>query len=319
MHAAELDSFIFKFKHLWRAGCDAHLDINTHAGQAWVGLHVRLGHAQRPHHQNLYTNVNKARNGFSRQRRRERRAAQRKQAEEATTNESTEVTEEVIDTNNTEKVAAEEVDTVSSRESEKAETDLIETHTAGKAAESEKEKTDLIGAEKDVETTGIDKNVQISPDEGEVEVSKTAIIDKKVIEEQIEKRADDILNEVCDTVTVTAAAHSVNIVPTVVTINATAIIDNSPNEVLTNEDISSIVKILRNKEHLASNIVNIEYSYLSTREFRQKFKHTVGLAIFVKTCNLWEGARSYIFRHIGRDTWTLRNGSEVNILRIHQK
>ena len=140
-----------------------------------------------------------------------------------------------------------------------------------------------------------------------------------MIEEQIEKRADDILNEVCDTVTVTAAAHSVNIVPTVVTINATAIIDNSPNEVLTNEDISSIVKILRNKEHLASNIVNIEYSYLSTREFRQKFKHTVGLAIFVKTCNLWEGARSYIFRHIGRDTWTLRNGSEVNILRIHQK
>ena len=317
MHAAELDSFIFKFKHLWRAGCDAHLDINTHAGQAWVGLH-----AQRPHHQNLYTNVNKARNGFSRQRRRERRAAQRKQAEEATTNESTEVTEEVIDTNNTEKVAAEEVDTVSSRESEKAETDLIETHTAGKAAESEKEKTDLIEpdrAEKAVETTGIDKNVQISPDEGEVEVSKTAKIDKKVIEEQIEKRADDILNEVCDTVTVTAAAHSVNIVPTVVTINATAIIDNSPNEVLTNEDISSIVKILRNKEHLASNIVNIEYSYLSTREFRQKFKHTVGLAIFVKTCNLWEGARSYIFRHIGRDTWTLRNGSEVNILRIHQK
>ena len=308
-----------KFKHLWRAGCDAHLDINTHAGQAWVGLHVRLGHAQKHHHQNLYTNVNKARNGFSRQRRRERRAAQRKQAEEATTNESTEVTEEVIDTNNTEKVAAEEVDTVSSRESEKAETDLIETDTAGKAAESEKEKTDLIGAEKDVETTGIDKNVQISPDEGEVEVSKTAIIDKKVIEEQIEKRADDILNEVCDTVTVTAAAHSVNIVPTVVTINATAIIDNSPNEVLTNEDISSIVKILRNKEHLASNIVNIEYSYLSTREFRQKFKHTVGLAIFVKTCNLWEGARSYIFRHIGRDTWTLRNGSEVNILRIHQK
>ena len=316
MHAAELDSFVFKFKHLWRAGCDAHLEINSHAGQAWVGLHVRLGHAQRPHHQNLYTNVNKARNGSSRQRRRERRAAQRKQAEEATTNESTEVTEEVIDTNNTEKVAAEEVDTVSSRESEKAETDLIETDTAGKAAESEKEKTDLI--EQDRAEKAVYKNVQISPEEGEVEVSKTAKIDKK-IEEQIEKRADDILNEVCDTVTVTAAAHSVNIVPTVVTINATAIIDNSPNEVLTNEDISSIVKILRNKEHLASNIVNIEYSYLSTREFRQKFKHTVGLAIFVKTRNLWEGARSYIFRHIGRDTWTLRNGSEVNILRIHHK
>ena len=172
--------------------------------------------------------------------------------------------------------------------------------------------------EKAVETTGVDKNVQTSPDEGKVEVSK-ANINEKVIEEQTGKTADDFSNEVCDRVTVTAPTNSENIIPAVVTINATAIIDDSPNEVLTNEDISSIVKILRNKEHLASNIVNIEYSYLSTREFRQKFKHTVGLAIFVKTCNLWEGARSYIFRHIGRDIWTLRNGSEVNILRIHQK
>ena len=56
MSAAELDSFIFKFKYLWRAGYDAYLDINSHAGQAWLGLHVRLGHAHGPLHQDLPRN-----------------------------------------------------------------------------------------------------------------------------------------------------------------------------------------------------------------------------------------------------------------------
>ena len=110
-----------------------------------------------------------------------------------------------------------------------------------------------------------------------------------------------------------------NTVPPVVQIHVTAIIDNSPNEALTNDDINSVAKILTNRDHLAQNIVNIEYSYVSTREFGEKFKHSVGIVLSVQTCNLWEGARSYIYRHTGRDTWTLRNGSVVDIVRIHQK
>ena len=35
-----------KFKTLWKSGYDAHLDIDSHAGQAWVGLRLRLGQAQ---------------------------------------------------------------------------------------------------------------------------------------------------------------------------------------------------------------------------------------------------------------------------------
>ena len=110
-----------------------------------------------------------------------------------------------------------------------------------------------------------------------------------------------------------------NEVPQVVVVNATAIIDDSPNQTLTNDDVQAIIKILTSKEHLANNIANIEYASLSSREFRKNFKHTVGLAISVRSSNLWEGARSYIWKHIGRDTWTLRNGAEVNIVRIHQK
>jgi hypothetical protein len=76
----ELDTFIKKFKDLWKSGIGAHLDIDTHAGEAWVGLRVRLGHAPGPPHYQVQVQE-RARNGPSRQRRRERRAQERKQVE----------------------------------------------------------------------------------------------------------------------------------------------------------------------------------------------------------------------------------------------
>ena len=48
MHENELQSFIFKFNQLWKAGITAHLDLDTHAGQAWVGLRVQLGQVHEP-------------------------------------------------------------------------------------------------------------------------------------------------------------------------------------------------------------------------------------------------------------------------------
>ena len=145
-------------------------------------------------------------------------------------------------------------------------------------------------------------------------------VSEKVVEEDTENIVDSA-EEVTDTAAVAIASKGSweNAVPPVVKIYATAVIDNSPNEAITNDDINSVFKILTNRDHLAQNIVNIEYTNVSTREFREKFKHSVGIVISVKTCNLWEGARSYIYRHTGRDTWTLRNGSVVNIARIHQK
>ena len=43
MQVNELDSFVRKFNQLWKAGFTAHLDLDTHAGNAWVGLRVQLG------------------------------------------------------------------------------------------------------------------------------------------------------------------------------------------------------------------------------------------------------------------------------------
>ena len=44
MVVTEIDSFIHKFHQLWRDGLTAHLDLDTHAGNAWVGLRVQLSH-----------------------------------------------------------------------------------------------------------------------------------------------------------------------------------------------------------------------------------------------------------------------------------
>jgi hypothetical protein len=86
---AEIDILVNNFKQLWQSGRSAHLDIDTHAGQAWIGLRVRLGHQAGPHHQQQVHSKTGARNSPSRQRRRIRRAAAReKAAEEVVRNES---------------------------------------------------------------------------------------------------------------------------------------------------------------------------------------------------------------------------------------
>ena len=106
----------------------------------------------------------------------------------------------------------------------------------------------------------------------------------------------------------------------IVTIHATAVFDDSPNHNLTNDEVDSLVRFLTNKDHLNRNILHIEYSHLSSRESTtDKYKHTVGLKVQVKTENLWEGPRSYLWKHIGQETWSRGNGTSINVIRIHQK
>ena len=88
MALSELDSFLLKFKCLWKTGYDAHLDFDTKAGEAWVGLRVRLGRVHGPLEQLFPQPQTRSRNGPSRQRRRERRAAARKEVEETSHSET---------------------------------------------------------------------------------------------------------------------------------------------------------------------------------------------------------------------------------------
>ena len=50
MKVMEVETFILKFKQLWKAGLSAHLDLDTQAGsgEAWVGIRVRQ--VPGPHH-----------------------------------------------------------------------------------------------------------------------------------------------------------------------------------------------------------------------------------------------------------------------------
>ena len=63
----EIDSFVLKFRHLWSCGLDAHLDLESNAGSAWIGLKLKLGEHPPEEFQ-------KKRLSPSRIRRRERRA-----------------------------------------------------------------------------------------------------------------------------------------------------------------------------------------------------------------------------------------------------
>ena len=101
MFDSELNSFLVKFHQLRKSGATAHLDVDTHAGQAWVGLRVMLGPLQ---HQPVQRH--RSPSYFRRQ---ERRRAARQSSEES------------------DKVVAEEVAT-----------DSREENAAVKATESER-------------------------------------------------------------------------------------------------------------------------------------------------------------------------------------
>ena len=89
MASQEIHSFVEKFHQLWKAGFSAHLDIDSHAGEAWVGLHVKLGHGCEHHREGEHpASFYPKEENSSRQRRRLRRAAarlvQEKKTEETT-------------------------------------------------------------------------------------------------------------------------------------------------------------------------------------------------------------------------------------------
>ena len=95
MTDSELGTFIDKFSRLWKAGLDAHLDIESHAGHAWVGLRVRLGYEPGPpQHQPQSSCVKKPRDAPSRKRCRDRRAAERAVQAQAGNKETIEVVSE---------------------------------------------------------------------------------------------------------------------------------------------------------------------------------------------------------------------------------
>ena len=104
MHVPELDSFLRKFHQLWKAGSSANLNLDCHAGIAWIGLQVQLGPAPGPANQAPPPTRYR---GPSYQRRQGRRRAAKAAAVAAATASDPHITEEVMEN----EVDAEKADT----------------------------------------------------------------------------------------------------------------------------------------------------------------------------------------------------------------
>ena len=105
----------------------------------------------------------------------------------------------------------------------------------------------------------VDNALEIDEIDYKVEKVPEKEANEEVVEEDTENNGHNA-KEVTDTAAVAIAAKACleNTVPPVMRIHATAVIDNSPNEALTNDDINSVVKILTNRDHLVKNIGNTE-------------------------------------------------------------
>ena len=139
MSVTELDTFVHKFYQLWNAGLNAHLDVDTHAGKAWVGLRVQLGHAPGPlHHQPhpLFVQPQKKTVTPSRHRRRARRAAARLTAEEAVNQEpsnETATAKEATDNEIVEETFPKEPNTTADKAAEAEASEAVQDKSAEQA------------------------------------------------------------------------------------------------------------------------------------------------------------------------------------------
>jgi hypothetical protein len=313
MFATELDTFVQKFHQLWNNGYVAHLDVDTCAGKAWVGLRVDLGHVPGPlHHRQphpAYHNRKKV-DSPSRQRRRAARAVARAQLVNAEQESDPETVEETGPTKDVEET-------------------LSDTATATETVGSEAVDEIVNESDDKLDEIEVDKEFNDEPCVAEEATELDTTESAETNTETTEKGIDKVLNENVETndgdetPNENATEEAINMVaavPTIAVVHATAIFEDCPSSVVTQDEIDSLVRFLTSKDHLSRNIDNIVYNVLSSREFRnERFKHTVQVQLNVKTANLWESARGYIWKHLGADSWTRGNGTRMTLVRIHQK
>ena len=107
----------------------------------------------------------------------------------------------------------------------------------------------------------------------------------------------------------------------VVTVRATAVFENCPDENLTEDYFGSLQKFLASEDHLKRNIlsVNVKTSNLASRESGNgMFTHTLLVDMAVSTNNLWEPAQDYVAKHLAKSDWLRGNKTRITLNRIHR-
>ena len=95
----------------------------------------------------------------------------------------------------------------------------------------------------------------------------------------------------------TSAVEVVNIETSgrkIETVHAVAHFENMANNTLAQDDLRSLEKFVFSEKHLEDNIANFEYKVISNFEMSILFN--------VKTGNIWENSRQYLWKHLGEIT-----------------
>ena len=283
MATKEIYSFVQKFQELRSAGYCAHLDLDTHAGKAWVGLRLHLDDVPcHPHQQAYYQKPFSA----SRHRRREQRAAARaaninaEKASETATN----ICEEM--TNTSDKVINECVEN---------------ENQVNENKENEAEEAVDPVPENEVNTCIED----VGNENSKIDDENDSLVEKNVDEEN-SKATNTAPAEPC---------------PTEIIVYGTATLENCPDAEINKDYGESIRRFLSSEPHLVQNISSINLQHVSSRSFRNStHTHTVSVTMHVRTARLWESPASYVRKHLGFENyWERSNGTTIKLSRIHQK
>ena len=102
-----------------------------------------------------------------------------------------------------------------------------------------------------------------------------------------------------------------------VNVNATGVFEDCPDPRLNYEYFLSLQKFILSESHLQNNISDVKMFPVSSRQTSpMMYKHTVSVEIKVKTENLWEPPRAYIYKHLGKSEWLRGNKTKISLVKI---
>ena len=115
--------------------------------------------------------------------------------------------------------------------------------------------------------------------------------------------------------------ETVEDMPEIGEVYATAVFPKCPIVSIAQDDLDSVARFITSKDHLMKNIDSIKYGrILNHRRYDNgTFEHSVQVRMAVRRKNLWEGARSYLWKHLANDLWERSNGTSITLTRIHVK
>ena len=296
MAMLELDSFVVKFKQLCVNGKSATLNVEKRSGNISVRLEAELDITEefKPFNNGKQRSPSYFRRRFQRQ--------------------------EVKNKNKTESLGQNEAVEASLIISEAVKPDGIDENKAGDFHANE----DVA----DFNISPLDEPKEVFNDEGNEASSlqNNAVLSDypSIVKENDMKTACKLPNSNCNFTDIACDEKKKcdgDMDNDFVMVYATASLKNAPFSRVEDDILSSISEIVNCKDHLRRNIRKIDFTNIRNRPMRgsSRFMHEVDIVLHVNKCNLWESARSYLWKNLGSSSWTLHDGTEIALLRIHQK